>query len=155
MNRQFIDYAIDIAVKNVEFDNGGPFGAIIVKENEIISESGNQVTQLLDPTAHAEILCIRDACRKLKSFQLTGCILYTSCEPCPMCLGAIYWARLDKVYFCAKRTDAQRFGFDDLFIYHEIKRLPEERNIPMLHSNVENALEPFYFWQKKINKILY
>ncbi len=155
MNPDFLRHAIDIAVRSVEVHEGGPFGAVLVKDNLIISESGNGVTRLLDPTAHAEILCIRDACKKLNDFQLTGCELYTSCEPCPMCLGAIYWSRLDKVYFAASRADAQRFGFDDCHIYREINRLPAERTIPMIHSDTAKALTPFHAWQNKPTKTLY
>ncbi len=112
---------------NVSSGQGGPYGAIIVKDNKLIAASGNMVTSTLDPTAHAEIVAIRQACKKLNDFQLHDCILYTSCEPCPMCLGAIYWARLEKVYFACSRLDAAAANFDDSFIYDEISVLPSER----------------------------
>lgn len=155
MNPDFLRHAIDIAIRSVEVDEGGPFGAVLVKDNRIISESGNGVTRLLDPTAHAEILCIRDACKNLNDFQLTGCELYSSCEPCPMCFGAIYWTRLDKVYYAASREDAQRFGFDDCLIYNEINHLPAERSIPMIRYASAQALAPFHIWHNKLAKTLY
>jgi len=151
----YLQQAIDLAAENVESGQGGPYGALIVKENKIIAASGNQVTGRLDPTAHAEVMAIRMACQALNDFQLTGCTLYTSCEPCPMCLGAIYWARLDKVYYACSREDAAAAGFDDSFIYDEIPLPPAERRIVMLNLKQGNDLKPFELWNAKPDKILY
>ena len=151
----YLQQAIDLATDNVESGEGGPYGALIVKENKIIAASGNQVTGRLDPTAHAEVMAIRMACQALNDFQLTGCTLYTSCEPCPMCLGAIYWARLDKVYYACSREDAAAAGFDDSFIYDEIPLPPAERRIVMLNLKQGNDLKPFELWNAKPDKILY
>lgn len=151
----YLQQAIDLAANNVESGQGGPYGALVVKDGKIIASSGNQVTSLLDPTAHAEVMAIRLACQALNDFQLTGCILYTSCEPCPMCLGAIYWARLDKVYYACSREDAASAGFDDSFIYDEIPRLPAERRIAMLNLKQSTDLKPFELWNAKPDKILY
>ena len=147
--------AIALAVDNVTSGLGGPYGAIIVKDCQLISASGNKVTSTLDPTAHAEIVAIRLACLKLNDFQLHGCILYSSCEPCPMCLGAIYWARLAKVYYACSRFDAAAAHFDDSFIYDEILVPPSERSIVMHHLNLPNALQPFKLWDDKSDKVVY
>lgn len=155
MHRQFLQQAIDLAVENAKSGQGGPYGAIIVKDNRLIAASGNKVTTDIDPTAHAEVMAIRLACKALNDFQLSGCILYSSCEPCPMCLGAIYWARLAKVYFACSRHDAAAANFDDSFIYDEISVLPHQRSIAMLHLNLDNALEPFDIWAEKSDKVLY
>lgn len=155
MHTQFLQLAIDLAAENVKTSKGGPYGAVIVKNNEIIAASGNCVTVNLDPTAHAEIMAIRLACEKMGDFQLTDCILYTSCEPCPMCLGAIYWARLERVFFACSRHDAAAAGFDDSFIYDEIAHLPQERKIPMQQLVVENADRPFQLWARQEVKTLY
>jgi guanine deaminase len=155
MHEEFLQQAIALAVENVRSGEGGPYGAIIVKDNQLIAESGNKVTRTLDPTAHAEIVAIRLACKKLNDFQLHGCILYTSCEPCPMCLGAIYWARLAKVYYACSRYDAAAANFDDSFIYDEISVLPSERIIGMLHLNLPNARQPFEIWAEKPDKVVY
>lgn len=152
---EFLQRAIDLASDNVKSGEGGPYGALLVKDNRIIAASGNKVTSSLDPTAHAEIMTIRLACRALNDFQLTGCVLYTSCEPCPMCLGAIYWARLDKVYYACSREDASSAGFDDGFIYDEISLAPEKRSIPMLNLKQKNDLKPFELWNAKTDKVLY
>ncbi|GAB4256394.1 MAG: nucleoside deaminase [Methylomicrobium sp.] len=152
---EFLQYAIDLASENVRSGEGGPYGAVIVKNGEIIAASGNKVTRSLDPTAHAEVMAIRQACQALNDFQLTGCVLYTSCEPCPMCLGAIYWARLDKVYYACSREDAASAGFDDSFIYDEIPLSPEKRRIAMLNIKQSNDLAPFRLWNAKTDKILY
>ncbi|HOW21948.1 MAG TPA: nucleoside deaminase, partial [Tenuifilaceae bacterium] len=119
-DEKFMDEAIELAIKGVMSDEGGPFGAIVVKDGRIVGKGNNHVTSTNDPTAHAEVMAIRDACRTLNTFQLNGCVLYTSCEPCPMCLGAIYWARLDKVFYSANRHIASYHGFDDSFIYNEV-----------------------------------
>lgn len=155
MDEKFLQLAIDVAIDNVRTGQGGPYGAVIVKDNSPIAYSGNRVTQTLDPTAHAEIIAIRQACRKLNDIQLNGCILYTSCEPCPMCLGAIYWARLDKVYFACNRHDAAAADFDDSFIYDEIAIAPSERSIPMLHLILPSAGLPFQVWAEKTDKVPY
>ncbi|MFA6052758.1 MAG: nucleoside deaminase [Methylobacter sp.] len=155
MHEKFLQQAIDLAVENASSGQGGPYGAIIVKDNQLLAASGNRVTSNIDPTAHAEVMAIRLACKKLNDFQLHGCILYSSCEPCPMCLGAIYWARLKKVFFACSRHDAAAANFDDSFIYDEISVLPHERSIAMLHLNLPNALQPFNIWAEKTDKVVY
>ncbi|MDO9138777.1 MAG: nucleoside deaminase [Methylobacter sp.] len=155
MHEEYLQQAIDLALENVRTGQGGPYGAVIVKDNRLVAASGNQVTRNLDPTAHAEIMAIRLACQKLSDFQLQDCILYSSCEPCPMCLGAIYWARLAKVYFACSRHDAAAANFDDSFIYDEISVLPHQRRIAMLHLSLPNALQPFTAWAEKSDKALY
>jgi guanine deaminase len=155
MHEEFLQQAIVLASANVTSGQGGPYGAIIVKDNQLIAASGNIVTSTLDPTAHAEIVAIRLACIKLNDFQLHNCILYTSCEPCPMCLGAIYWARLAKVYYACSRFDAAAANFDDSFIYDEILVPPSERSIAMLHLNLPNALQPFNIWAEKSDRVAY
>jgi len=155
MHENFLQQAIALAADNVTSGEGGPYGAIIVKDNQLIAASGNKVTCNLDPTAHAEIVAIRLACLKLNDFQLHDCILYTSCEPCPMCLGAIYWARLAKVYYACSRFDAAAANFDDSFIYDEILVTPSERSIAMHHLNLPNALQPFKLWTEKRDKVVY
>lgn len=147
--------AIELATKNARSGKGGPFGAIVAKGDRIIAEGANAVAATNDPTAHAEIIAIRSACAKLGAFQLTGCELYTSCEPCPMCLGAIYWARLDRVYFAGSAADASRAGFDDSFIYREILKSAAGRKIPTLQIVHEEAQAPFIAWQNQPNKIPY
>jgi len=128
-DKVFMQRAINLAQEGIDSNSGGPFGAVIVKDGEIISEGFNRVTSTNDPTAHAEIVAIKEACKKLESFQLDNCILYTSCEPCPMCLGAIYWARPKKVFYACNRTDAAEIDFDDQFIYDEIDKSIEDRKI--------------------------
>ncbi|MEC4747495.1 nucleoside deaminase [Methylomicrobium sp. Wu6] len=155
LHKQFLQQAIDLAVQNVESGQGGPYGALIVRNGEVIAGSGNRVTVDLDPTAHAEIMAIRLACRKLQDFQLTDCILYSSCEPCPMCLGAIYWARLQKVYFACDRHDAAAAQFDDSFIYDELAIEPAERRIAMLRLDLPDACRPFAVWTEKNDKVRY
>ena len=155
MDEEFLRQAVDLAVENARSGQGGPYGAVIVKEGRVIASSGNMVTSNIDPTAHAEVMAIRLACQKLNDFKLPGCILYSSCEPCPMCLGAIYWARLEKVYFACSRHDAAAANFDDSFIYDEIAVLPHQRHIAMLHLNLPNAMQPFKVWAEKSDKVLY
>ena len=147
--------AIDLAKESMKSGQGGPFGAIVVKDGEIIGKGSNRVTSDNDPTAHAEISAIRDACRNLKSFQLDGCDIYTSCEPCPMCLGAIYWARPKAVYFAATKDDAADAGFDDEFIYEEMEKPVDKRKIPMEQILREKAQLVFVGWKKKEDKIEY
>ncbi|MDO9169913.1 MAG: nucleoside deaminase [Methylobacter sp.] len=155
MHKEFLQQAVDLAVENARSGQGGPYGALIVKEGQLIAASGNKVTSTIDPTAHAEVMAIRLACKKLNDFQLQDCILYSSCEPCPMCLGAIYWARLAKVYFACSRHDAAAANFDDSFIYDEIAVLPHQRRIAMLHLNLPNAMQPFTVWAEKSDKVVY
>lgn len=150
--KRFMEKAIQLAVENAENGIGGPFGAVVVKGGEIIAACGNSVTPDNDPTAHAEVNAIREACRKLGTFQLEGCEVYASCEPCPMCLGAIYWARPAKVYFASTKEDATKAGFDDSFIYKEIVLPEAERAIPFLNEKVTGAGEEFRLWQKNENK---
>jgi guanine deaminase len=151
----FMARAIQLAVENVRSGQGGPFGAVIVKDGSMISESANRVTLTNDPTAHAEVLAIREACRKLGVFELKDCDLYTSCEPCPMCLGAIYWTRLARVYFGSLAADASQAGFDDSFIYREIAQPHSGRGIPMVQMMREEALAAFHAWREKADKIKY
>ncbi|MFY9802845.1 MAG: nucleoside deaminase [Candidatus Acidiferrales bacterium] len=151
----FMARALALSLENVRQGAGGPFAAVVVKDGQIIAECANAVATTNDPTAHAEVLAIREACRKLQSFDLQGCEIYTSCEPCPMCLGAIYWARPARVYFANSAADAARAGFDDAFIYQEIGRPHPERQIPMIHLVHEGALAAFRAWQEKEDKIRY
>jgi guanine deaminase len=155
MHETFLRQAIQLAANNADSGEGGPYGAVIVKDNCIIAASANKVTSAIDPTAHAEIMAIRQACKHLNNFSLSGCVLYTSCEPCPMCLGAIYWARLDTVYYACNRYDAATAKFDDSFIYDDIILLPQHRRIPMHHINLPDAREPFDIWNQKADKIPY
>ncbi len=147
--------AIQLSEQGMKNNKGGPFGCVIVKDGAIIAEGNNSVTSQNDPTAHAEVVAIRRACEALGDFQLTGCELYTSCEPCPMCLGAIYWARPDRVYYAAKREDAADAGFDDEFIYKELNIPPMKRKIPMESLGRNQAIEVFKQWKKKDDKIEY
>jgi len=154
LHKEFLQQTINLATENTK-TGGGPFAAIICKDNKIIAHSTNLVTKNLDPTAHAEVMAIRNACQILQDFQLTDCILYTSCEPCPMCLGAIYWSRLKAVYFACNRNDAAQAGFDDSFIYDEVPKEPENRVISMQHITLNSALQPFHAWQAQLNKTIY
>jgi len=147
--------AIELAIENVRLQRGGPFGALIVRDDKLIATGVNLVTSTNDPTAHAEIIAIRNACRELNSFQLTGCELYTSCEPCPMCLGAIYWARPEGFYFAASRKDAAAHGFDDAFIYQELDRHPAERTIFCKHLISDQGFRPFEEWIQNPARIPY
>mgnify|MGYP000968988887 FL=1 len=149
---KFMLRAIELSKASVYSGKGGPFGCVIVKDGKIVGEGNNQVTSTNDPTAHAELVAIRDACKNLNSFQLDGCEIYTSCEPCPMCLGAIYWARPDKIYYANTREDAQQIGFDDSFIYEEIPLEIARRKIPMIALERAAALEVFKAWQQKTDK---
>ena len=154
MTNSFMKQAIELAVANVRRE-GGPFAALVVKDGIVIATGANQVTRANDPTAHAEIVAIREACRVLGDFQLSGCEIYTSCEPCPMCLGAIYWARPERVFFAATHQDAAAAGFDDSFIYRQIALPYSERSIPMLHITDEYARQPFEEWSGKPDKTEY
>lgn len=147
--------AIELSIENVRSGRGGPFGAVVVRGGKIIAEGVNCVTAVNDPTAHAEVVAIREACKKLGVFELKDCEMYTSCEPCPMCLGAIYWARPARVYFGSTAADASNAGFDDSFIYNEIPRPHAQRKIPMIQMMREEALEAFRTWQRQPNKVPY
>ncbi|NNK81777.1 MAG: nucleoside deaminase [Flavobacteriaceae bacterium] len=151
----FMQRAIDLAEKGIDSNSGGPFGAVVVKNNEIIAEGFNKVTSTNDPTAHAEIVAIKEACKKLGSFQLDGCIIYTSCEPCPMCLGAIYWARPKKVFYACNREDAAIIDFDDQLIYDEIEKNIEDRQIDFSNLMRKNAIKVFEKWKNKTDKTEY
>lgn len=154
MDYSFLQQAIEMAVDNVR-RGGGPFGALVVKDGVVIATGANQVTRTSDPTAHAEIVAIREACRVLGHFQLSGCDVYSSCEPCPMCLGALYWARPARIFFAATKDEAAAAGFDDSFIYREIQVPPTERSIPTIHATHENANRPFEEWVEKTDKTAY
>jgi guanine deaminase len=155
MGSTFMARAIQLAVENVRSGRGGPFGCVVVKDGKVVAEGANLVTATNDPTAHAEMLAIRGACQKLRRFELKGCELYTSCEPCPMCLSAIYWARIDKVYFGGLAEDAAKAGFDDSAIYAEICQPLAQRKIPMVQTMREEALAAFRAWEENPGKISY
>ncbi len=152
---RFMQQAIDLATANVASSCGGPFGAVIVRDGTVVATGVNRVTAINDPTAHAEITAIRNACSALGAFQLTGCVIYTSCEPCPMCLAAIYWARLDAIYFGNSAADAARAGFDDSVIYAEVARPHEARNIPIVPLLPKQAWTSFEAWLQSDCKIDY
>jgi tRNA(Arg) A34 adenosine deaminase TadA len=152
---RWMSEAVALARAAMTEEGGGPFGSVIVCENRIVGRGQNQVTRQLDPTAHAEVMAIRDACRALGRFELRGCEIYTSCEPCPMCLSAIYWARLDRIFYACTRRDAAASGFDDDFIYREIPREISARSVPMKQLSRDNALCVFQEWQSKKDKTPY
>ncbi|MFD2162573.1 nucleoside deaminase [Paradesertivirga mongoliensis] len=153
--KKFMRMAIALSQQNVEKGLGGPFGAVIVKDGKVLARSANRVTTTNDPTAHAEVAVIRLASKKLKSFDLTGCEIYTSCEPCPMCLGAIYWSRISKVYYANTKDDAAAIGFDDKFIYNELDLQPDDRKLPATQLLREEAIKTFEHWQESESKIQY
>ena len=153
-NEKFMRRAIELSIESVE-TGGGPFGAVIVKDGEIVAESSNRVTQNNDPTAHAEVSAIREAGKKLNTFDLEGCEIYTSCEPCPMCLGAIYWAHLDRMYYGNTKTDAKNIGFDDSFIYDELELKPQDRRLKSEQKLHNEAIVAFQNWEKKDDKTEY
>lgn len=152
---KFMKEAIRLSVTNVEEGHGGPFGAVVVKDGKIIGRGANCVTKHNDPTAHAEVMAIREACKALNTFQLDGCEIYTSCEPCPMCLGAIYWARPDKLYYANSKEDAAAIQFDDQFIYEEIEKPVSERKLFTQQILRDEALEAFEKWSQSTKKIEY
>lgn len=152
--KDFMRKAIALSIENVK-NGGGPFGAVIVKDNEIIATGVNRVTANHDPTAHAEVSAIRAACEKLNTFDLSGCEIYTSCEPCPMCLGAIYWAHLDKIYYGNNKHDAADIGFDDSFIYDELALIPENRQKASETMLRNEAIEAFKLWENTADKTEY
>ena len=153
-SNKFMLRAIELSVISVK-SNGGPFGCVIVKNNQIIAEGSNEVTKTNDPTAHAEIVTIRKACNELKNFHLKGTEMYTSCEPCPMCLSAIYWSHIDKIYFGNTRIEAAKIGFDDNFIYDELLMDLAKRKIPSQQLNQNEAIKAFQEWELKTDKIEY
>jgi guanine deaminase len=155
MMQEFMRRAIALAMENVRTGSGGPFAAVIVKDSRVLAEGVNRVTATNDPTAHAEVVAIREACRKLGDFQLAGCDLYTTCEPCPMCLGAIYWARPARVFYACVAADAAAVGFDDAFIYDELNRTHAERRVPMQQLLREESLEIFSLWKQQEKKTPY
>ncbi len=152
---KFMAEAVQLSLNGVANNDGGPFGCVIVKDDEIIARGNNKVTSTNDPTAHAEIVAIREACKNLNTFQLADCEIYTSCEPCPMCLGAIYWVRPSKIYYANNREDAAAIGFDDSFIYNEMGVDIDKRKIPIIAIGREKALAAFEAWQQKEDKVKY
>tara|TARA_Y100000741_G_scaffold140028_1_gene105668 strand:+ start:1611 stop:2075 length:465 start_codon:yes stop_codon:yes gene_type:complete len=154
MNKEFMKMAIELSIESVN-KKGGPFGCVIVKNNKVIAKGSNKVTSTNDPTAHGEIVAIREACKKLNNFNLNGSELYSTCEPCPMCLSAIYWARISKIYYANTREDAQKIDFDDSFIYSEFEKKIKERKIPMIQMMRNEALKAFELWDKKTDKVKY
>lgn len=154
-NNEFMKRAIKLSEENVHTHKGGPFGAVVVYKDEIIGEGSNQVTSNNDPTAHAEVEAIRAACKKIKNFDLSGATIYTSCEPCPMCLSAIYWARIDKIYYANTRSDAAQIQFDDDLIYNEIPKDPSKRKIPAEQILRDEAQHVFDMWNASTEKIRY
>jgi tRNA(Arg) A34 adenosine deaminase TadA len=155
MSAEFMRRAIALGLENVRTGGGGPFAALVVKQGRILAEGVNCVTTTNDPTAHAEVVAIREACRNLGNFQLTGCDLYTTCEPCPMCLGAIYWARPSRIFYACIAADAAAVGFDDAFIYDELRRGHQERRLPMQQLLREESLAIFSLWKQLENKKRY
>jgi len=151
---KFMIRAIDLSVESAH-GIGGPFGCVVVKDEKIIAEGSNKVTFSNDPTAHAEIVAIREACRKLNTFNLSGCDIYASCEPCPMCLSAIYWSHIDNIYYANTRDDAKKINFDDSMIYSEFSKKIEDRKIPIKQMLRDEALKAFEIWDKKKDKIEY
>ncbi|BBP43889.1 nucleoside deaminase [Thiosulfativibrio zosterae] len=155
IQKNLMRHAIQLSHDKMVAGFGGPFGAVITKDGEVIAEGYNQVTSSNDPTAHAEVTAIREACKKLNTFDLSGCQIYTSCEPCPMCLSAIYWARLDTIYYANSRQDAADIGFDDEMLYNEIPKPILERSIPTYRLLEDEAIHPFTLWKNKSDKIHY
>jgi tRNA(Arg) A34 adenosine deaminase TadA len=154
-HKRWMDEAISLSRASVHENNGGPFGAVVVCDDKIVGRGWNQVTRSFDPTAHAEVVAIREACRTLQRFDLRGCTIYTSCEPCPMCLAAIYWARLDRIFYACTRSDACSIGFDDDFIYQQIPLEIEARAVPMIQLSRDDARAVFQDWEAKPDKIPY
>jgi len=154
MKKEFMKRAIELSIESVN-KGGGPFGCVVVKDEKIVSEGSNKVTSTNDPTAHGEIVAIREACKKINNFSLNGCELYSTCEPCPMCLSAIYWARIEKVYYANTRKDAQKIDFDDSLIYSELQKNIDKRKIPMVQMMRNEALKAFELWDKKKDKVKY
>jgi tRNA(Arg) A34 adenosine deaminase TadA len=154
-DNKFMRRALEISLEEMNKNDGGPFGAVIVRDGEIIAEGNNEVTSKNDSTLHAEIVAIRNACKRLNTFDLRGCTIYTSCEPCPMCLGAIYWARLDKIFYANTKEDAAKIGFDDAFIYEELELPKNKRKMIMEQLLQEDAIKVFDEWANKKDKVEY
>jgi tRNA(Arg) A34 adenosine deaminase TadA len=154
-HEKFMRMAIRLSEQNVKEGLGGPFGAVIVKDGKVVAKSANKVTTSNDPTAHAEVSAIRIASKKLKTYDLNGCVIYTSCEPCPMCLGAIYWAHIDTIFYANTKRDAAEIGFDDNFIYEEIALSMEKRKLPVVQVLRDEAIQAFRLWQESDLKIEY
>jgi len=154
-HEEFMKMAIALSVENVTENVGGPFGAVIVKDGKFVAGSANKVTSTNDPTAHAEVSTIRLACNELNTFDLSGCVIYTSCEPCPMCLGAIYWAKIDTIYYANTKTDAENIGFSDKFIYEELEKPMEKRSLPVVQMMRDEALQAFKLWENSPLSIKY
>lgn len=154
-HEKWMQMAIELSEKNVLESIGGPFGAVIVKDGELIAGSGNRVTSTNDPTAHAEVSAIRLACQKLETFDLSGCVIYTSCEPCPMCLSAVYWAKIDTIYYANTKKDADDIGFSDKFIYDELEKPMQERQLPVVQMMRDEALNAFRLWDQSAMRITY
>lgn len=155
VHEDFLRRAIGLAADNAQGGRGGPFGAVIVRDGTVIADGANHVTTAHDPTAHAEVVAIREACRQMGTHELRGCVIYASCEPCPMCLAAIYWARLDALYYAASRHDAADAGFDDSFLYAQIPLAEEERALPTARLLAGEAVRPFAIWRESVTKIPY
>jgi guanine deaminase len=154
-HEDFMKLAIELSIENVTSNTGGPFGAVVVKNGVVVGASANKVTTSNDPTAHAEISAIRIACSALNTFDLAGCVIYTSCEPCPMCLGAIYWSRIETIYYANTKVDAGAIGFDDKFIYDELDKPMEKRALPVIQMMRNEAMEAFKLWDSSSLKIEY
>ena len=155
MNTKFLREAIRLSLEKMEAGEGGPFGAVVVRNGEIVGRGWNRVTSTNDPTAHAEILAIRDACRRLETFSLAGCEIYSSCEPCPMCFAAIFWARLDRIYYAATSKDATAAGFDDAPLYEQFTLPSDSRSIQMVQDLRQEACEVFDAWMQNPNRVAY
>ena len=155
MDEAHMKRAVALSLKSIELGHGGPFGAVVVRDGAVVGEGWNQVLHTKDPTAHAEVVAIRDACRRQASYDLSGCEVYASCEPCPMCLGAIYWARIGRVYYSVNRRDAAGIEFLDEFIYEDLAKPPDERTLPTVHVPCDGALDAFAAWMRRLGHITY
>lgn len=155
MHAEYLREAIRLATNNLTANEGGPFGAVVVQGDRVIGRGWNRVTSTLDPTAHAEVIAIRDACARLRAFALPDCDIYCSCEPCPLCLAAIYWARIERIYYAATRDDAATAGFDDRYLYDELAKSPDRRSIPMRQALRDEGLVPLHEWLNKPDRIPY
>ena len=154
-HKEFMRMAIALSIQNVTESIGGPFGAVIVKDGKFVAGSANKVTSTNDPTAHAEVSAIRLACQKLNTFDLSGCVIYTSCEPCPMCLGAIYWSRIETIHFANTKVDAENIGFSDKFIYEELDKAMDKRSLPVVQMMRDEAMQAFKLWGDSAMRIDY
>jgi len=154
-HKEFMRMAIALSIQNVTESIGGPFGAVIVKDGKFVAGSANKVTSTNDPTAHTEVSAIRLACQKLNTFDLSGCVIYTSCEPCPMCLGAIYWSRIETIYFANTKVDAENIGFSDKFIYEELEKPMDKRSLPVVQMMRDEAMQAFKLWGDSAMRIDY